>query len=435
MSQKPHLNLIVIGHIDHGKSTLVGRLLMDRGFIDEKTVKEAEEAAKKLGKESEKFAFLLDRLKEERERGVTINLTFMRFETKKYFFTIIDAPGHRDFVKNMITGAIQADAAILVVSAKKGEYEAGMSVEGQTREHIILAKTMGLDQLIVAVNKMDLTEPPYDEKRYKEIVDQVSKFMRSYGFNTNKVRFVPVVAPSGDNITHKSENMKWYNGPTLEEYLDQLELPPKPVDKPLRIPIQDVYSISGVGTVPVGRVESGVLKVGDKIVFMPAGKVGEVRSIETHHTKMDKAEPGDNIGFNVRGVEKKDIKRGDVVGHPNNPPTVADEFTARIIVVWHPTALANGYTPVLHVHTASVACRVSELVSKLDPRTGQEAEKNPQFLKQGDVAIVKFKPIKPLCVEKYNEFPPLGRFAMRDMGKTVGVGIIVDVKPAKVEIK
>ncbi|AAK40559.1 translation elongation factor EF-1 subunit alpha [Saccharolobus solfataricus] len=435
MSQKPHLNLIVIGHIDHGKSTLVGRLLMDRGFIDEKTVKEAEEAAKKLGKESEKFAFLLDRLKEERERGVTINLTFMRFETKKYFFTIIDAPGHRDFVKNMITGASQADAAILVVSAKKGEYEAGMSVEGQTREHIILAKTMGLDQLIVAVNKMDLTEPPYDEKRYKEIVDQVSKFMRSYGFNTNKVRFVPVVAPAGDNITHRSENMKWYNGPTLEEYLDQLELPPKPVDKPLRIPIQDVYSISGVGTVPVGRVESGVLKVGDKIVFMPAGKVGEVRSIETHHTKMDKAEPGDNIGFNVRGVEKKDIKRGDVVGHPNNPPTVADEFTARIIVVWHPTALANGYTPVIHVHTASVACRVSELVSKLDPRTGQEAEKNPQFLKQGDVAIVKFKPIKPLCVEKYNEFPPLGRFAMRDMGKTVGVGIIVDVKPAKVEIK
>ncbi|BDB97114.1 translation elongation factor EF-1 subunit alpha [Saccharolobus caldissimus] len=435
MSQKPHLNLIVIGHVDHGKSTLVGRLLMDRGFIDEKTIKEAEEAAKKLGKESEKYAFLLDRLKEERERGLTINLTFMRFETKKYFFTIIDAPGHRDFVKNMITGASQADAAILVISAKKGEYEAGMSAEGQTREHIILAKTMGLDQIIVAVNKMDLTEPPYDEKRFKEIVDQVSKFMRSYGFNMNKVKFVPVVAPTGDNVTHKSENMKWYAGPTLEEYLDQLELPPKPVDKPLRIPIQEVYSISGVGTVPVGRVESGVLKVGDKVVFMPAGKVGEVRSIETHHTKLEKAEPGDNIGFNVRGVEKKDIKRGDVAGHTTNPPTVADEFTARIIVVWHPTAVANGYTPVIHVHTASVACRITELVSKLDPRTGQEAEKNPQFLKQGDVAIVKFKPIKPLCVEKYSEFPPLGRFAMRDMGKTVGVGVIIDVKPAKVEIK
>jgi Translation elongation factor EF-1alpha (GTPase) len=272
MSQKPHLNLIVIGHVDHGKSTLVGRLLMDRGFIDEKTIKEAEEAAKKLGKDSEKYAFLLDRLKEERERGITINLTFMKFETKKYFFTIIDAPGHRDFVKNMITGASQADAAILAVSAKKGEFEAGMSPEGQTREHLILAKTMGIDQIIVAVTKMDLTEPPYDEKRYKEIVDTLTKFMKSFGFKMDKVKFVPVVSPTGENITRKSENMKWYTGSTLEEYLDALEMPPKPVDKPLRIPIQEVYSISGVGVVPVGRVETGVLKVGDKVSSCRLGR-------------------------------------------------------------------------------------------------------------------------------------------------------------------
>ena len=435
MSQKPHLNLIIIGHVDHGKSTLVGRLLMERGFIDEKTIKEAEEAAKKLGKESEKYAFLLDRLKEERERGLTINLSFMRFETKKYFFTIIDAPGHRDFVKNMITGASQADAAILVVSAKKGEYEAGMSAEGQTREHIILAKTMGINQVIVAVNKMDLTDPPYDEKRYKEIVDQVSKFMKSFGYDMNKVKFVPVVAPTGENVTHRSENMKWYTGPTLEEYLDQLELPPKPIDKPLRIPIQEVYSISGVGVVPVGRVESGVLKVGDKVIFMPVGKVGEVRSIETHHMKIEKAEPGDNIGFNVRGVEKKDLKRGDVAGSLNAPPTVVDEMTAQVIIIWHPTAIGVGYTPVVHIHTASVACRITELVAKLDPRTGKEAEKNPQFLKAGDAAIVKMKPIKDLVAEKFREFPALGRFAMRDMGKTVGVGVVVDIKPKKVEIK
>ncbi len=435
MSQKPHLNLIVIGHVDHGKSTLVGRLLMDRGFLDEKTVKEAEEAAKKLGKETEKYAFLLDRLKEERERGVTINLTFMKFETKKYFFTIIDAPGHRDFVKNMITGASQADAAILSISAKKGEFESGMSAEGQTREHIILAKTMGIDQMIVAVNKMDLTDTPYDQKRFNEIVDTLTKFMKGFGFNMTKVKFVPIVAPTGENVTKRSEHMQWYTGPTIEDCLDMLEVPPKPVDKPLRIPIQEVYSKSGVGTVPVGRVETGVLKVNDKIVFMPAGKVGDVRSIETHYTRIDKAEPGDNIGFNIRGVEKKDIKRGDVAGHPDKPPTVADEFTARIIVVWHPTALPEGYTPVLHLHTASIACRISEIVSKLDPKTGKEVEKNPKFIKQGDVAIVKMKPIKPLCAEKFNEFPPLGRFAMRDMGKTVGVGVINDVTPAKVEIK
>ncbi|AWR99504.1 translation elongation factor EF-1 subunit alpha [Metallosphaera hakonensis] len=435
MSQKPHLNLIVIGHVDHGKSTLVGRLLMDRGFLDEKTIKEAEEAAKKLGKESEKYAFLLDRLKEERERGVTINLTFMKFETRKYFFTIIDAPGHRDFVKNMITGASQADAAILAVSARKGEFESGMSLEGQTREHIILAKTMGLNQVIVAITKMDVAEPPYDQKRYNEVKETIEKFMKSFGFDMSKVKFIPIVSITGENVTKRSDNMKWYNGPTLEEALDMLEIPPKPVDKPLRLPIQEVYSISGVGTVPVGRVESGVMKVGDKIVFMPAGKSAEVRSIETHHTKLEKAEPGDNIGFNVRGIDKKDVKRGDVVGHTTNPPSVADEFTARIIVVWHPTALAVGYTPVVHVHTASIACRVSEIVARLDPKTGKEAEKNPQFIKQGESAIVKFKPIKPLCIEKFSDFPALGRFAMRDMGKTVGVGVINDVKPTKIEIK
>jgi elongation factor 1-alpha len=433
--QKPHLNLVVIGHVDHGKSTLVGRLLMDRGFLDEKTIKEAEEAAKKLGKESEKYAFLLDRLKEERERGVTISLTFMKFETKKYFFTIIDAPGHRDFIKNMITGASQADAAIIAVSAKKGEFEAGMSEEGQTREHIILAKTMGINQVVVAVTKMDLTDPPYSEKRYNEVKDTVSKFMKAFGYDVSKVPFVPVVSPTGENVTHRSEHMPWYKGPTLEEALDMFEVPKKPIDKPLRIPIQDVYSKSGVGTVPVGKVESGVLKVNDVVVFMPVGKKGEVRSIETHYTRLEKAEPGDNIGFNVRGVEKKDIKRGDVAGHLDNPPTVADEFTARIIVVWHPTAIAVGYTPVLHIHTASIACKITELVQKLDPKTGKVVEDHPQFLKQGDSAIVKFKPIKPLCVEKFSDFPALGRFAIRDMGKTVGVGVITDIKPMKVEIK
>lgn len=435
MSQKPHLNLIVIGHIDHGKSTLVGNLLLNRGFVDEKTLKEAEEAAKKLGKESDKVAFLLDRLKEERERGITISLSFMKFETKKYFFTIIDAPGHRDFVKNMITGASQADAAILVVAAGKGEFEAGMSAEGQTREHIILARTMGINQLIVAINKMDVTDPPFDQKRYNEIVEAITKFMKGLGMDMNKIKFIPVSARNGDNLYKKSENTKWYTGPTLEELLDALEIPPKPVDKPLRLPIQDVHSVSGVGTVPVGRVESGVLKVGDKVVFMPAGKMGEVRSIETHHVKMDKAEPGDNIGFNVRGIDKKDVKRGDVVGSVNSPPTVADEFTARVMILWHPTAIPVGYTPVVHVHTASISCRVSEISAKLDPRSGKEQEKNPQFIKQGDSAIMKFKPIKPLVVEKFSDFPALGRFAMRDMGKTVGVGIITDVKPAKVEIK
>lgn len=435
MSEKPHMNLIIIGHVDHGKSTMVGHILYRLGYVDPKQLAEIEEEAKKKGKESFKFAWILDRLKEERERGLTIDLSFMKFETKKHYFTIIDAPGHRDFVKNMITGASQADAAILVVSAKKGEFEAGMSPEGQTREHIILAKTMGIDQVIVAVNKMDITEPPYSQERYKQILDVLSKFLRTMGYDPSKMQFIPVSAWYGDNLIERSPNTPWYDGPTLVEALDMLKVPPKPVDKPLRIPVQAVYSISGVGTVPVGRVETGVLKKGDKVVFMPPGVVGEVRSIEMHHTPLDKAEPGDNIGFNVRGVAKEQIKRGDVVGHLTNPPTVAEEFTARVFVVWHPSAITVGYTPVIHAHTASIAARIVEIVSKLDPRTGKELEKSPQFIKAGEAAIVRFQPIKPMVIEKFSDFPQLGRFAMRDMGKTIGIGIVVDVKPTKVEIK
>jgi elongation factor 1-alpha len=433
--QKPHLNLIIIGHVDHGKSTMVGNMLYRLGYFDEKTLKDIETQAQKMGKESFKFAWLLDRLKEERERGLTITLSYMKFETKKYFFTIIDAPGHRDFVKNMITGASQADAAILVVSARKGEFEAGMSLEGQTREHALLARTMGINQLIVAVNKMDATEPPYSEKRYREIVEVLSKFLKSIGYDVSKIPFIPVSAWTGENLIERSPNMPWYKGPVLVEALDLLEVPPKPIEKPLRLPIQDVYSISGVGTVAVGRVETGVLKTGDRVVIMPPGLVAEAKSIETHHVRIEKAEPGDNIGVNLKGVEKKDLKRGDVIGHIENPPTVADEFTARVMIVWHPTAIAVGYTPVIHIHTASVACRIVEIASKIDPRTGKEIEKNPQFIKQGEFAVVRLKPIKPLVVEKYADFPQLGRFAMRDMGKTVGIGQVIDAKPASVTIK
>jgi elongation factor 1-alpha len=435
MSEKPHMNLVIIGHVDHGKSTLVGHILYRLGFVDPKKVAELEEEAKKRGKESFKYAWLLDRLKEERERGVTIDLAFMKFETKKYYFTIIDAPGHRDFVKNMITGASQADAAILVVSARKGEFEAGMSPEGQTREHLILAKTMGIDQIIVAVNKMDATDPPFSEERYKQIVNVLSKFMKGLGYDPTKIPFIPVSAWTGDNLIEPSPNMPWYKGPTLVMALDDLQIPPKPLDKPLRIPIQAVYAISGVGTVPVGRVESGVLKKGDKVVFMPPAKVGEVRSIEMHHQQIEKAEPGDNIGFNVRGVSKNEIKRGDVAGHVTNPPTVAKEFTARVFVIWHPSAITIGYTPVIHAHTASIAARSLEIVSKLDPRTGKEVEKNPQFIKQGEAAIIKFAPIKPMVIEKFSDFPALGRFAMRDMGKTVGIGVVTNVTPMEIEIK
>jgi len=435
MPEKPHLNLVVIGHIDHGKSTLTGSLLYRLGAIDPKIMQELEEQAKQAGKESFKFAWLLDKMKEERERGITIDISFMKFETKKYYFTIIDAPGHRDFVKNMITGASQADAALLVVSSRKGEFEAGMSAEGQTREHAILARTLGIEQLIVAVNKMDAPDVNYSQQRYDEITNTMKKLLKGLGYNVDTIPFIPVSAWTGENILERSPNMAWYKGPTLVEALDNLKVPPKPVDKPLRLPIQSVLSIPGAGTVVTGRVETGVLKPGDKVIVMPAGIVGDVKSIQMHYQDLPQAEPGDNVGVALRGIDKNQVKRGDVIGKTDNPPTVAEEFTARVVVVWHPSAIAVGYTPVLHVHTASVACRITEIVAKLDPRTGNPIEQNPQFIKAGDTAIVKFKPIKPLVIEKFSDFPQLGRFAMRDMGRTIGIGVVTDVKPAKVETK
>ncbi len=425
--EKPHLNLIVIGHVDHGKSTTMGHLLYLIKVVDDRTVKAFEEEAKKIGKEAFKFAWILDNLKEERERGLTIDLRFLKFETPRYFFTLIDAPGHRDFVKNMITGASQADAAVLFVSAKKGEFEAGIGPGGQTREHGFLAFTLGVRQIVVTVNKMDDPSVNWSQERYDEVKNEVSRMLRMVGYNVAKINFVPTSGWTGDNLFERSSKMPWYKGPSLYEALDSLEMPPKPIEKPLRLPVQDVYTITGVGTVPVGRVETGVLKENDKIIFMPANAIGEVKSIETHHVRILRAEPGDNIGFNIRGISKIDIRRGDVAGPVDNPPTVAKEFIGQIIVINHPTAIAAGYTPVLHAHTSQVACKFAELIRKLDPRTGQVVEEHPAFLKTGDGAIVRFQPVHPITVEAYTEFAELGRFAIRDMGTTIAAGVVKEI--------
>ncbi|MGC8538902.1 MAG: translation elongation factor EF-1 subunit alpha [Candidatus Micrarchaeia archaeon] len=418
MAEKPHMNIIFIGHIDHGKSTTVGRLLYATGAISEQDKKKMEEEVAKYNRPTFEFAFVMDQLKEERERGITIDIAHREFQTPKYYFTIIDAPGHRDFVKNMITGASQADAAVLVISCPDG-------IQAQTREHAFLAKVLGINQLIVGINKMDAVN--YDRVKYDEVKAQISNLLKTVGYDVNSINFVPYSAYTGENINKKSEKMPWYNGPTLIDAIDMLKVPEKPVDKPLRLPIQDVYSISGFGTVPVGRVETGVMKPGDQIVIMPSNVKTDVKSIEMHHQQLQKAEPGDNVGFNIKGVDKNAIKRGDVVGPSNNPPTVVQEFTAQIVVINHPTAIAPGYTPVFHIHTAQVAATISEILEKKDPKTGQTLQKNPEFIKNGDVAIVKVKPTRPIVAEKYSDFPQLGRFAIRDMGQTVAAGIILDV--------
>ncbi|MEK6834405.1 MAG: translation elongation factor EF-1 subunit alpha [Thermoproteota archaeon] len=425
-SKKPHLNMIVTGHIDNGKSTTMGHMLMDLGLVDERTIAAHAAESEKTGKgDTFKYAWVMDNIKDERERGITIDLAFAKFESAKYFFTLIDAPGHRDFIKNMITGASEADCAILVLSAKEGETDTAIAPGGQAREHAFLLRTLGVSQLIVAINKMD--DSNYSEQAFKVAKEKAEKLIKSVGYKLENVPIIPVSGWKGDNLVKKSENMKWWTGKTLLETFDEFKLPEKPTGKPLRIPIQDVYTITGVGTVPVGRVETGTVKAGQKIIVMPAGVLGEIKTIETHHTQMESAEAGDNIGFNLRGVDKKDIKRGDVIGTPDNPPNVAKEFRAQIIVIHHPTALAPGYTPVMHAHTAQVAATIVAFEAKINPQTGAAEEKDPKFLKAGDSAIVRIRPVRPIPIETFQDFPELGRFALRDMGATIAAGVVKEI--------
>ncbi|XP_060914969.1 elongation factor 1-alpha-like [Labrus mixtus] len=438
--EKIHINIVVIGHVDSGKSTTTGHLIYKCGGIDKRTIEKFEKEAAEMGKTSFKYAWVLDKLKAERERGITIDIALWKFETEKFYVTIIDAPGHRDFIKNMITGTSQADCAVLIVAASVGEFEAGISKNGQTREHALLAFTLGVKQLIVAVNKMDNTEPPFSESRFGEITKELSNYIKKIGYNPKAVAFVPISGWHGDNMLEASEKMPWYkgwnierkdnnaNGKTMFDALDSILPPKRPTDKPLRLPLQDVYKIGGIGTVPVGRVETGVIKPGTIVTFAPCNLTTEVKSVEMHHEALSEAAPGDNVGFNVKNVSVKDIRRGNVAGDSkNNPPKGTKDFVAQVIVLNHPGEIHAGYAPVLDCHTAHIACKFGELLEKVDRRSGKKLEDNPKILKSGDAAMVNMVPSKPLCVEAFADFPPLGRFAVRDMRQTVAVGVIKSV--------
>jgi elongation factor 1-alpha len=415
---KPHQNLAIIGHVDHGKSTLVGRLLYETENVPEHVIEQHKEEAEEKGKGGFEFAYVMDNLAEERERGVTIDIAHQEFDTDEYYFTIVDCPGHRDFVKNMITGASQADNAVLVVAADDG-------VQPQTQEHVFLARTLGIDELIIAVNKMDLVD--YGQGAYEDTKDEVNDLLNQVRFNTDDVKYIPVSAFEGDNIAERSDNTDWYDGEILLEALNSLPEPEPPTDAPLRLPIQDVYTISGIGTVPVGRVETGILNTGDNVSFQPSDVGGEVKTIEMHHEEVPQAQPGDNVGFNVRGIGKDDIRRGDVCGPADDPPSVAETFQAQIVVMQHPSVITAGYTPVFHAHTAQVACTVESIDKKIDPSSGEVAEENPDFIQSGDAAVVTVRPQKPLSIEPSSEIPELGSFAIRDMGQTIAAGKVLSV--------
>jgi len=423
--QKTHVNLVVVGHVDAGKSTTTGHLIYKCGGIDKRTIEKFEKESAEMGKSSFKYAWVLDKLKAERERGITIDIALWKFETTKYYFTIIDAPGHRDFIKNMITGTSQADVAILVIASGVGEFEAGYAKTGQTREHALLAYTLGVKQMICLINKMDDKSVKYSKDRYQEIQTEMKKFLKTVGYKPKKIPFIPISGWVGDNMLENSKNMPWYKGPFVLKALDAIKPPKRPSDKPLRLPLQDVYKIGGIGTVPVGRVETGIIKPGMNVMFAPVMLSTEVKSVEMHHESMEQACPGDNVGFNVKNISLKQIRRGMVAGDmKKDPPAKTKNFHAQVIILDHPNKIMAGYTPVLDCHTAHIACRFDKLMTLMNKRTGQVIEQNPKFAKSGQAVIVDMIPSKDMCVETFKEYPPLGRFAVRDMRKTVAVGVI-----------
>lgn len=422
------INLITVGHVDHGKSTLLGRLLYEMGEIPENMLNKLKKEAESVGKNTFEFAYVFDKTKREREEGLTIELGFSGFETKNKRFNIIDAPGHKDFIRNTITGSAIADVALLVVDAND-TYKKGLMP--QTKEHLLLLFTLGVEKIIGIVNKMDKVS--YSEEVYNIVVKKINEYIRKIEYKIDM--FVPVSAYFGENVTKPSSKMKWYKGPTLLEVLDSVEIPKRDINKPFRMPIIRTFQISGLGTVFAGKIESGKIRVGDSVAIVPyPGKkhiTGRVKSIEWQHKSVKEATAGMDVGILLGDLEKgflsRQIKRGFVLSDTNDIPHIAKRFKAKILVLNHPTEIRRGYSPVIYCHQAIVPCKFINIESKINLNTGEIVEKTPVSIKSGDGAVVWIEPMKPLVIEKVDKISRMGRFAIRDMGITVGAGKCLDI--------
>lgn len=431
---KPMLNIVTVGHVDHGKSTLMGRLLYERGEIPENVIEKLRKEAESIGKKTFEFAYIFDKTKRERETGVTIEIGFRGFETEHKRFNIIDAPGHKNFIKNMITGAAMADVALLVVDAYDTYQKELMP---QTKEHALLVYTLGVERIIGVINKMDKVS--YSEEVYKSVIKKIKEYLEKIGYKIDS--FVPVSAYYGENVIRPASKMNWYDGPPLIEILDKLETPKRPTTKPFRLPILRTFRVSGIGTVIAGKIETGRIKIDDEVAIVPyPGKghiKGRVKSIEWQHNSLQTAEAGMDVGIAIGNMEKgfvnRQVKRGFVLSDPNNLPPVAYKFKAKIFILNHPTSIREGYSPTLHCHQAIVPCRFTKIENKINLSTGEVIENNPEIIKSGEGAIVWIKPMKPLIIEEVDNISRMGRFVIRDMGMTIGVGMCLKVIPENKE--
>ena len=435
--QKEKLTLVFNGHVDCGKSTTAGHLYTQLEKYTERTLQKFEVDSLSIGKGSFKYAWFFDRLKEERERALTIDMHVRSFSTENFDFTVIDTPGHRCFVKNMITGASQGDVSLLVVSAQQGEFEVGIDSGGQTREHALITFTFGVKQLIVLVNKMDSVMVKYSEERFNHVKLEVSKLLKTIGYNPSNVVFIPISGWVGENLTKKSPNMTWYKGPTLLEALNNLsprKQQEQAAQQPLRFIIRDVFKVSGIGIVPVGRVVSGRVKPGMEVNFAPHEEhfSGKIFSIERHHCAQEEGVVGDQLGLNLLqkclSFHYRELKRGDVIGNvSHDPPKPCESFEARVIILNHPGKIFEGYTPIMYCHGGNVPCKIEQIIAKIDKKTGKTLQERPQFIKKGESALVRMVPMGSFCVEKYSEYGPLGRFLCRDLNCVVLVGVVNSV--------
>ncbi|KAI8970711.1 P-loop containing nucleoside triphosphate hydrolase protein [Pilobolus umbonatus] len=424
---KEHVNVVFMGHVDAGKSTMGGNILYLTGMVDKRTLEKYEKEAKEAGRESWYLSWALDTNTEERAKGKTVETGRAYFETDKRKYTILDAPGHKNFVPSMIQGASQADIGVLVISARKGEFETGFERGGQTREHTMLAKTSGINKLVIAVNKMDDPTVKWDKARYDEIVSKLSPFLKATGFNPKTdVHFMPVSGFTGANLKERSKDCSFYSGPSLLEYLDDSKMIDRKLNAPLMIPISEKYK--DMGTIVVGKVESGHIKKGQSILLMPNKQMTEITAIYNEtEDEVDHAMCGDNIRLRLKGVEEEDVHPGFVLCGKKNPVKTCTAFEAQLAIIEHKNIISAGYTAVLHVHSASEEITLAALLHSIDKKTGKRSKRPPPFVKQGQKVIARIETAGPICVETFARYPQLGRFTLRDEGKTVAIGKITKI--------
>lgn len=426
--EKPTINVVVIGHVNAGKSTIAGHLIYRFGTIDDQKIKSLEKKNDKFEKKPSNYAWLFDESTSERELGCTINASLKSYESPKFKFNMIDTPGRREFIKEMIMGTSQADVGLLVVDASEGEYGSDVDCSKQTEEHGLLAYTLGVKQMVVVINKMDDDSVNFSEDRWKKIRSDCASYLKKIGYKPMKIPFIPISGLLGDNLSSKSINMQWYGGQTLLEALDNVPAPKRPTSKPLRIPIQELRIKEGIGVILVGRIEGGLVKVGANVQFAPTAARGIVERIEINFQTVKRAISGEIVTIIVKGVLNdclKNIPSGAVLSSCDTlPAKEISTFEAQMVIMNHPGKIFKGYTPTLHCHTLHTPCTILNIEEILDQRTGKIVTRNPDSVQAGDVCIVKMETKFPICIEQFKDYPRLGRFAVRDMEQTVAVGVV-----------